>query len=262
MASMIRRASCHTTGATSLRPMGPLARRIRRWGWPVPPTPFRIRRGVGAIPFFPTSSNPPPTIRRPLPGPATVPVCPCSPAPCTAPVTAQTIYYPAGYAAAQYPDPLLPLEQNGLRPQRRPYSAQGSGRQLECGEYERHFILFRAYPGRQESPHCGHHRRDEQHHLARNQIHEPCQLPRRHVFLRRADLHRRQGGNLSLQHPGGLRSKRPPGHQCCRSAQWGSAFSGGSLFSMCDGSVRYIPFGYTNLAPLLTPSGGEIPPSD
>jgi hypothetical protein len=38
--------------------------------------------------------------------------------------------------------------------------------------------------------------------------------------------------------------------------KWGGPYPSGGLFTMCDGSVRTIPYG-TNLRPFLTPNGGE-----
>jgi prepilin-type N-terminal cleavage/methylation domain-containing protein len=37
---------------------------------------------------------------------------------------------------------------------------------------------------------------------------------------------------------------------------WGGPYPGGSLFGMCDGSVRTITYG-TNITPWMTPNGGE-----
>jgi len=42
--------------------------------------------------------------------------------------------------------------------------------------------------------------------------------------------------------------------------RWGSAYAGGGLFAMADGSVRSITHGtgHTIIIPLMTPSGGEV----
>jgi hypothetical protein len=42
--------------------------------------------------------------------------------------------------------------------------------------------------------------------------------------------------------------------------RWGSPYSGGGLFAMCDGSVRTINYNVTNemLINALTPNGGEV----
>ncbi len=39
---------------------------------------------------------------------------------------------------------------------------------------------------------------------------------------------------------------------------WGGPFPQGALFSLCDGSVRMVPYSFNNLNAMLTPAGGEV----
>jgi prepilin-type N-terminal cleavage/methylation domain-containing protein len=39
---------------------------------------------------------------------------------------------------------------------------------------------------------------------------------------------------------------------------WGGPFQGGALFTLCDGSVRFVTYSFNDLNALLTPTGGEV----
>jgi uncharacterized Zn finger protein (UPF0148 family) len=68
-----------------------------------------------------------------------------------------------------------------------------------------------------------------------------------------------RSGNPGKTTPGGVMlardSENPPGPN-----SWGGPFPSGTLMAFCDGTVRSIPYSYTNLNAILTPDGGEAVP--